>query len=107
MTIGNTLLGDRKKHMPRSAQVGLEDSIAATLGMLYERKERGTTLIRVLEDYRRFKATHKPMHRASRIVNAELAAAPQNELEQLRQRRAALEQVIRSIEAYSAIQASA
>ena len=75
--------------------------------MLYERKERGTTLIRVLEDYRRFKATHKPMHRASRIVNAELAAAPQNELEQLRQRRAALEQVIRSIEAYSAIQASA
>jgi len=47
--------------MPRSAQVGLEDSIAATLGMLYERKERGTTLIRVLEDYRRFKATHKPM----------------------------------------------
>jgi len=93
--------------MPRSAQVGLEDSIAATLGMLYERKERGTTLIRVLEDYRRFNATHKPMHRASRHVNNELAAAPQNELEQLRQRRAALEQVIRSIEAYSAIQASA
>jgi hypothetical protein len=107
MTIGNTLLGDREKHMPRSAQVGLEDSIAATLGMLYERKERGTTLIRVLEDYRRFKTTHKPMHRASRLVNSELAAAPQNELVQLRQRRAALEQVIRSIEAYSAIQASA
>jgi len=93
--------------MPRSTQIGLEDSIAATLGMLYERKERGTTLIRVLEDYRRFNATHKPMHRASRIVNSDLAAAPQNELEQLRQRRAALEQVIRSIEAYSAVQASA
>ena len=93
--------------MPRSAQVGLEDSIAATLGMLYERKERGTTLIRVLEDYNRFKATHKPMHRASRLVGSDLPVAPERELEQLRQRRAALEQLIRSIEAYSAIQASA
>jgi hypothetical protein len=107
MTIRKTLLGDRKKRMPRSAQVGFEDSIAATLGMLYERKERGTTLIRVLEDYRRFKATHKPMHRASRLVATDLPAAPQHELELLRQRRAALEQVIRSIEAYSATQASA
>lgn len=93
--------------MTRSAQVGLEDSIATTLGMLYERKERGTTLIRVLEDYNRFKATHKPMHRASRLTGSELPAAPERELEQLRQRRAALEQVIRSIEAYSAVQASA
>ena len=93
--------------MPRSAQVGLEDSIAATLGMLYERKERGTTLIRVLEDYNRFKASHKPMHRASRLSSSDLPATPERELEQLRQRRAALEQVIRSIEAYSAIQASA
>jgi len=93
--------------MPRSAQVGFEDSIAATLGMLYEKKERGTTLIRVLEDYRRFKAIRKPLHRASRLAATELPAAPQHELEQLRQRRAALEQVIRSIEAYSAIQASA
>ena len=93
--------------MPRLAQVGLEDSIAATLGMLYERKERGTTLIRVLEDYNRFKATHKPMHRAARLAGSSLPVAPQRELEQLRQRRAAVEQVIRSIEAYSAIQASA
>ena len=93
--------------MPRSAQVGFEDSIATTLGILYERKERGTTLIRVLEDYRRFKATKKPMHRASRLVATDLSAAPEHELEQLRQRRAALVQVIRSIEAYSATQASA
>jgi hypothetical protein len=93
--------------MPRSAQVGLEDSIAATLGMLYERKERGTTLIRVLEDYRRFKASHKPLHRASRFVTSQLPAAPQHELEELRLRRAALEQVIRSIEAYTATQPSA
>ena len=107
MIIRNTLVGDRKKHMPRSAQVGFEDSIATTLGILYERKERGTTLIRVLEDYSRFKAMRKPLHRASRLVNSDLTVAPQSELEQLRQRRAALEQVIRSIEAYSAIQASA
>ena len=74
--------------------------------MLYERKERGTTLIRVLEDYNRFKATHKPMHRASRLAGSDLTA-PERELAQLRQRRAALEQLIRSIEDYSAIQASA
>ncbi len=93
--------------MPRSAQIGLEDSIASTLGMLYERKERGTTLIRVLEDYSRFKATQKPLHRAVRQASYDTSAAPKQELERLRLRRAALEQVIRSIEAYSAIQASA
>ena len=91
--------------MPRSPQ--LENSIAATLGLLYERKERGTTLIRVLEDYRRFEAARKPLHRACRIVGSGLPDAPHRELEELRQRRAAIEQVIRSIEAYSAIQASA
>jgi hypothetical protein len=92
--------------MPRSAQIGLESSIAATLGMLYERKERGTTLIRVLEEYRRFKAAQRPSHRATRVVAIDTPTTPQHELEQLRLRRAALEQVIRSVEAYSATQAA-
>jgi hypothetical protein len=93
--------------MSRSAQLGLEDSIATTLGMLYERKARGSTLIRVLEDYRRFKATtEKGSPRASRPVSHHSVAAPQQELERLRLRRAAVEQVIRSIEAYSEAQAS-
>jgi hypothetical protein len=84
--------------MTHSAQAGLEDSIASTLGMLYERKARGTTLIQVLEDYRRVKATDKVPHRGGAV------SAPRQELERLRTRRAAVEQVIRSIEAYSATQ---
>jgi hypothetical protein len=84
--------------MPHSAQVGFEDSIANALGMLYERKARGTTLIRVLEDYNRFQASKKSWHRGPRATSC---AAPQQELERLRMRRAALEQLIRSMEAYS------
>jgi hypothetical protein len=82
--------------MPRSAQAGFNDSIAHALGALYERKARGTTLIRVLEDYRRFKQAGSPP-----------SAAPERELERLRMRRAAVDQLIRSIEAYSSGQASA
>lgn len=78
----------------QSTQTRLEDSIADTLGMLYERKARGTTLIRVLEDYRRFNAAQKTPSRGS-------------QLEWLRLRRAAVDQVIRSIEAYSEVQPSA
>jgi hypothetical protein len=76
--------------MQHSAQVGFEDSIEHALGMLYERKARGNRLIRVLEDYRRFHG-----------VKANSCAAPQQQLERLRLRRAALEQLIRSMEAYS------
>jgi hypothetical protein len=64
--------------------------------MLYERKARGTTLIQVLEDYRRVKATDKASLRGATV------SAPRQELERLRLRRAAVEEVIRSIEAYSA-----
>ena len=88
--------------MPRSAQVGFNDSIAHALGALYERKARGTTLIRVLEDYRRFKQT-----RTLRPLPVETSAAPQVALERLRMRRATVDQLIRSIEAYSSGQASA
>jgi len=84
--------------MSHSAQVGFEDSIANALGMLYERKARGTTLIRVLEDYNRFQASKKSWHRGPRATSC---AAPQQELERLRMRRTALEHLIRSMEAYS------
>jgi len=87
--------------MTHSAQAGLENSIADTLGMLYERKARGTTLIQVLEDYRRVKATGKASHRVTRSLSCGTAVAPRQELERLRLRRAAVEQLIRSIEAYS------
>jgi len=77
--------------MHQATQPQLEHSIADTLGMLYERKARGTTLIRVLEDYRRFQTLQKTPSRGS-------------QLEWLRMRRAAVDQVIRSIEAYSETQ---
>ena len=87
--------------MPRlQQQVPLEDSIAATLGALYEKKERGTRLIRVLEDYRRFQANKKTSHRTT-PGGAVSATIPGNQLERLYLRRAAVDQVIRSIEAYS------
>ena len=97
---------DRTIHMPRSEELPFEDSIAHTLGVLKERKARGTTLIRVLEDYRRFRTDSKPMHRASRSVSTD-AAVPKQELERLYLRRAAVDQVIRSIEAYSKTRLSA
>jgi len=84
--------------MQPSAHAGLENSIASTLGILYERKARGTTLIRVLENYRRFQTSQKSWHRGPRATSC---AAPNQELERLRMRRAALEQLIRTMEAYS------
>ena len=84
--------------MPHSAQAGFENSITNALGMLYERKARGTRLIRVLEDYNRFRAAKKSWHRGPQATSC---AAPKQELEHLRLRRAALEQLIRSMEAYS------
>jgi hypothetical protein len=92
--------------MPRSEELPFEDSIAHTLGVLKERKARGTTLIRVLEDYRKVRTVSKPMHRASRSMSTD-TAIPQQELEFLYLRRAAVDQVIRSIEAYSKTRLSA
>jgi hypothetical protein len=92
--------------MPR-ARVELEDSIASALGALYQRKERGTTLIRVLEDYRRFKESQKPGPQLARVSSHCGPLGPHRELARLRMRRAAVDQVIRSIEAYSATRLSA
>ena len=92
--------------MTRSEEVPFEDSIAQTLGVLKERKARGTSLIRVLEDYCRFHGDRKPMHRASRAVAID-ATMPKQELERLYLRRAAVDQVIRSIEEYSKTRLSA
>jgi len=93
--------------MPRAERVEFEDSIATALGALYQRKERGTTLIRVLEDYRRFKEGQKPGPHIARVSSHCGPMGPHRELARLRMRRAAVDQVIRSIEAYSATQLSA
>ena len=96
---------DRKKRMPRKSDAKFDASIKIALGMLYDRKERGNTLIRVLEDYRRFETTRKPCYSSLRSHQSSLV--PEQELARLRMRRAAVDQVIRTIEAYSARQASA
>jgi hypothetical protein len=93
--------------MPREDRVALDNSIAEALGALYQRKERGTTLIRVLEDYRRFKEDQKPGPHLARVSTNCSSMGPQRELARLRMRRAAVDQVIRSIEEYSATQLSA
>jgi len=93
--------------MPRKSKAELDASIAHALGALYERKERGSTLIRVLEDYRRFNSIRKPCYSSLRSSTHHVSTAPELELARLRMRRAAVDQVIRSIEAYSATQASA
>ena len=93
--------------MMRSVQAGFEDSIANALGVLYERRDRGATLIRVLEDYRRFKATGKIPRACRPIVHEQPRQLTKHELDHLYMRRAAVDQVIRSIEAYSAAQNTA
>src|SRR5690348_6472803 len=93
--------------MQQSGIAAFENSIANTLGMLYEKKAQGTMLIRVLEDYRRCLAAPKRSHRNSRFLTSDMRATREQELERLRMRRAAVDQVIRSIEAYSSAQPSA
>jgi hypothetical protein len=102
-----TYVENRKKHMPHSEQVAFEDSITNALNVLYERKARGTSLIQVLEDYRRLRQAHKTWPLTCRVASQHTPSAPQQELERLRMRRAAVDQVIRSIEAYSRAKASA
>ena len=92
--------------MSRKSSAQLDASIAHALGELYERKQRGATLIRVLEDYRRIDTPRKPCYSSLR-ASSHSPLVPEQELARLRMRRAAVDQVIRSIEAYSATQASA
>jgi len=88
--------------MTRPMTAPFEDSISNALGVLYERKALSNTLIRVLENYRRFcgHAT-MPSHRTSRPASPDTAAPSKQELERLYLRRAAVDHAIRSIEAYS------
>ena len=94
--------------MPHLSSLPFEDSIANTLGVLYEKKARGTTLIRILEDYRRFrlKGSERPSHRAWKAAPPDSPVTREQELQQLYLRRATVDQLIRSIEAYTGSQNS-
>ena len=89
--------------MSRSLVGPLDDSISDTLGALYERKALSTNLIQVLEEYHRFcvKDTDKAAHSSCKPVSSTQGPS-KRELERLYQRRAAVDQAIRYIEAYSA-----
>ena len=95
---------DQKTQMPQPIKVQFEDSIAHALGVLYERKARGAALIRVLEDYRRARNMPRPSARYRKPSLDEPSPVPQRQLAELYMRRAAVDQVIRSIEAYSRCQ---
>jgi len=90
--------------MPQPIEVQFEDSIAYALGVLYERKARGAALIRVLEDYRRARNTPRPSVRYRMASWDAPSPMPERQLAELYVRRAAVDQVIRSIEAYSRCQ---
>ena len=90
--------------MPQPMPVQFEDSIAHALGVLYERKARGAALIRVLEDYRRARSTSRPSLRYRKPELETPSPVPQRQLAELYVRREVLDQVIRSIEAYSRCQ---
>lgn len=76
-----------------------EDSISNALGVLYQRKELSNTLIRVLEDYRR--VCGPASNRAWKPASCDSGPQSKNRLEWLYLRRAAVDEAIRSIEAYS------
>jgi len=95
---------DQKTQMPQPIEGQFEDSIAHALGALYERKARGAALIRVLEDYRRARNAPRPSFRHRKPSLDEPSPMPQRQLAELYMRRAAVDQVIRSIEEYSSCQ---
>lgn len=100
----------------------LEDSIERTIGLLYQRRAAAAELIRVLEEYGRF--SERVMTSAGCVTNRQsidetsitspddaacsrsLMAAFHQELQRLYVRRAAINEVIVSIENYHRCQAT-
>ena len=98
--------------MVRSGEVVSEESLASAIGLLYQRKKAGAALIRVLEKYQRRScrsasgfprpAAGGSVARPSNSANFSPAVTEyQQKLEQLRLRRAVVDELIHSIEAYA------
>lgn len=100
--------------MVRSVEVVSEESLASAIGLLYQRKKAGAALIRVLEKYQRRScrsasglprpAGQVPVARSSNpaAISPAVTGFPQK-LEQLYLRRAVVDELIRSIEAYAEV----
>jgi hypothetical protein len=94
----------------RSAEQTKEDSVKSAIGLLYQRREAGAALIRVLERYQRTGcqplsgrqgAAHMP-RRSERLASLNASVERrQQKLEQLYMRRAVVDELIHSIEAYT------
>ena len=98
--------------MVRSVEVVSEESLASAIGLLYQRKKAGAALIRVLEKYQRGSCRSvsgfpRPTGRVSiaRPSNPTPLSGTvtgfQQKLEQLYLRRAVVDELIRSVEAYA------
>jgi hypothetical protein len=87
--------------MTRSADRLTEDSLRSAIGLLYQRKEAGATLIRVLQKYQR--DGFRPSSCAPGAKSRADEAATREKLQRLYFRRAVVDELIRSIEAYTTL----
>ena|SRR5579862_3136520 len=99
--------------MVRSVEVVSEESLASAIGLLYQRKKAGAALIRVLEKYQHggcrsasgFPRSARRVSLARRsnsaLVSSQSVTGNQQKLEHLYLRRAVVDELIRSIEAYA------
>jgi hypothetical protein len=87
-----------------------QDSVKSAIGLLYQRREAGAALIRVLERYARtgcqpLSGRHgspRTPRRSERLATLNASVQQrQQKLEQLYMRRAVVDELIRSIEAYT------
>jgi hypothetical protein len=100
--------------MVRSVEVVSEESLASAIGLLYQRKKAGAALIRVLEKYqRRGCRSGSGIPRLAARGSAAEPSSPahfppnvtgfQQKLDELYLRRAVVDELIRSIEAYAEV----
>ena len=100
--------------MVRSVEVVSQESLASAIGVLYQRKRAGAALIRVLEKYQRRGCRNvSGLPRQAAQGSAAWSSNParfssnvtefQQKLEQLQLRRAIVDELIRSIEAYAEV----
>jgi len=92
--------------MTRVAERLSGDSLRSAIGLLYQRKEAGATLMRVLEKYQ--SDGYRLTSSCSRVANSTAptgaaAVAYRQKLQRLYLRRAVVDELIRSIEAYTTL----
>ena len=91
--------------MARRMQVVTQESLRSAIGLLYQRKDAGAALMRVLEKYQ--STGHRHASSCSRLTGPSHREEPepgktyQQKLQRLYLRRAVVDELIRCIEAYT------